>query len=438
MINIIEAMKPYFLSCLLTTIIVIYIVSKIMNENINFKNKKVYVIYTLLVFCTLINCVVSENFIKFFISTIYTIVFMLVLFKNDIGKTTVAVILEQIILFVSELIYMLMIILVLQFDGTSLFETFQGTLLTNLLVCIIAVMLINFKIIKKLCNHLMNYMNKIKQKNKDILAFILIITLNVLITIIYVNSQNISMVIINVIFIIIYSYIIYLFLNEKNQNIIVKEENKNLIDNLHEYEKMLDYQRVSNHENKNQLLVIKSMINKNNKRLQNYIDEVIKEKREDNETLYTKAKRIPSGGLQGLIYQKMLQMQDKNINIDLNVSTEVRKVDFSKMNARTNYDICRSIGIIIDNAVDETLKVKDKEISISMYKDDNEFVIEIANKCKDLPDLDKIDNKGYTTKEKGHGYGLSLLKEICDANKDIINERKIVGNIFLQIIKIKM
>lgn len=227
-------------------------------------------------------------------------------------------------------------------------------------------------------------------------------------------------------------------MNEKNENIKFKEENKNLLDNLNEYEKMLDYQRVANHENKNQLLVIKSMINKNNKKLHGYIDEVIKEKREDNETLYTKAKRIPSGGLQGLIYQKMLHMQEESINIDLNVSTEIRKINFSSLNTKTNYDICRIVGIIIDNAVDETLKIEDREISISMYKEDNEFIIEVSNKCKDLPDLDKIDNKGYTTKEKGHGYGLSLLKDICDNNKDIVNERKIVGNIFQQIIKIKM
>ena len=43
----------------------------------------------------------------------------------------------------------------------------------------------------------------------------------------------------------------------------------------------------------------------------NYINDV----KEDSETLFAKAKRIPTGGLQGLIYQKMLYMQSKNINV---------------------------------------------------------------------------------------------------------------------------
>lgn len=434
----IDILTNNVLPCAINILTVVYILKKILGSNKKLINLKDFITIIFLIVLSIFNFIYIDSSVRILTSTLFIFICSIIIFHEPIHKTFTAVVLEQVILFVSELMYALVIIIFLKFDNFLLAEKAQGTFLTTIFICIMAIILSKIKIINKTCNRIMNYMDKIKQKNKYVLAFIFLITLNVLLSVIYVNSQNISMVVINVIFIIIYSYIIYLLLNEKNQNIIVKEENKNLLDNLHEYEKMLDYQRVANHENKNQLLVIKSMINKNNKKLQNYIDEVIKEKREDNETLYTKAKRIPSGGLQGLIYQKMLRMQDKNINIDLNISTEVRKVDFSKLNARTNYDICRSIGIIIDNAVDETLKVKDKEISISMYKDDNEFVIEIANKCKDLPDLDKIDNKGYTTKEKGHGYGLTLLKEICDANKDIINERKIVGNIFLQIIKIKM
>jgi len=73
-----------------------------------------------------------------------------------------------------------------------------------------------------------------------------------------------------------------------------------------------------------------------------------------------------------------------------------------------------------------------------MYKEGYNFIIEVGNKCKEVPDLDKIDNKGYTTKEKGHGYGLSLVKDICSKSENISNERKIIGDIFIQIIKIKL
>lgn len=433
-----EAIQEYFFQCMINAITVIYLLTKILNYKLNYSSPKLYIIVLVSIFLSIANFIYIDGFLRLIISTIYTIVYSCILFNDNSHKIAIAVILEQIILVVAELMYALLLIVLTNIDNIAVSETILGGLIPNLIICLIAVSLINFKFAKSFCDKIIDYMNRIKQKNKYVLALFFIITLNVLLMVIYINSNNLVMVIVNVAFILIYSGVVFLLLNEKNENIKFKEENKNLLDNLNEYEKMLDYQRVANHENKNQLLVIKSMINKNNKKLHNYIDEVIKEKREDNETLYTKAKRIPSGGLQGLFYQKMLRMQDENINIDLNISTDIRKIDLSKLDAKMNYDICRALGVIIDNAVEETIKIDDKEISISMYKDDNDFVIEVANKCMELPELDKIDEKGYTTKEKGHGYGLSLLKDICKNNKDIKNERRIVGNIFFQIIKIKM
>lgn len=53
--------------------------------------------------------------------------------------------------------------------------------------------------------------------------------------------------------------------------------------------------------------------------------------------------------------------------------------------------------------------------------------------------MDKIDNAGYTTKGKGHGYGLALVNKILEENKDILeNERMIEKNTFTQCLKIKL
>ena len=202
---------------------------------------------------------------------------------------------------------------------------------------------------------------------------------------------------------------------------------------------MLDYQRINNHEDKNQLLVIKSMVEKKNEKLIEYINEIIKEKREDNEILFSKTKRIPSGGLQGLIYQKMLLMQDNNIEVILDVSKNIRKIDFSNISSKMNYDICRIVGVILDNAIEETIKFNknEREIVISMYVYDEYFYIEVSNRIKENIDINKIYDKSYTTKENGHGYGLSLLNKIVSENDKIINNIRIMNNIFTQIVKIK-
>lgn len=435
----IDIIKMYFLPCVINVVAVVYILKKLLQPKDNiFINFKTYVVMLLLFSLSIINFVYIDDSIRFLLSTIYIILCSYVIFDEPLHRIIPAVIIEQLILFISELIYALIVIFIFKMDSLNMSGNMIGLLVLNVIISIIAIMLVNLKFVKTFCDKIINYMDKIKKKNKYVLALILIMTLNVLVVVIYMNSKNLVMVIINVVFILVYSYVVYLFLSEKNENIKVKEENQSLLENLNEYEKMLDYQRVANHENKNQLLVVKTMASKNNRRLHAYIDEIIKEKREDDEVLYTGAKRIPSGGLQGLVYQKMLLMKERNINIDLNVSKEVRKVDLSKLNSKTNFEICRAIGIIIDNAIDEVSKLKEKEVSIYMYKENNELVIEIANMCKEIPDLTKIDDKSYTTKEKGHGYGLSLLKNICDNNTDITNERKIMGNVFFQIIKVKL
>ena len=113
-------------------------------------------------------------------------------------------------------------------------------------------------------------------------------------------------------------------------------------------------------------------------------------------------------------------------------------MDFSTIPSKMNYDICRIIGIILDNAIEATIKLNEenKEILISMYIDEY-FIIEISNRFIGEIDINKIFNKGYTTKEKGHGYGLNLLRKIVNENDNIINEVKVTNNIFTQIIKIK-
>ena len=52
--------------------------------------------------------------------------------------------------------------------------------------------------------------------------------------------------------------------------------------------------------------------------------------------------------------------------------------------------------------------------------------------------LDKISHKGYTTKGKGHGYGLSLVEQLVKSDSNLINEKEISKDIFTQRLKIKM
>lgn len=434
----IEKFFEYLLPSAINIITGLYIQKSILKKKIKITDYRVYIGTIMMVICSIFNYIYVTGFLRFTISLIFLTVISIFIFRETLYDIFSVVVIEQIIMFASELlcavIFSIFKINILSVTNSS----FVNSILVNSGISIIAFLIYNIKYISYACDKIMKLLYRIDSIKKGIIIFVLFISMNVLLMLIYFSNGSMYIVIINSIFIVIYSGIIYMLIIEKNKTIKYKQENEMLLDNLNEYEKMLDYQRVSNHENKNQLLVIRSMISKNNKKALNYLDEIITEKRKDDEGLYTYAKIIPEGGLQGLVYQKMLKMKENNIKINLNVDRKIRKVNFDSISSKVNYDLCRAVGIILDNAIEEVIKLKEKEVVVCMYKDEDDFVIEVSNKCEIIPDLSMMDEKGYTTKSEGHGYGLSLLKEIVSNNKNIINERKIDKDIFTQIIKIKM
>lgn len=434
----IENILNYVLPCSINMITVLYIQKSILNKKLDFKDYRLYLGMFFLIICSIFNYIFVSGFVRIITSIIiFTIIFQFV-FREKIYTIFSISVFQQIILFIAELacaiIFSIFKINMLTLSSSS----FVNLLILNIIISILAVVIYKIKFVTNTCDKLLTYLNKFNGIKKLVIVFIFFITMNVLLMLMYFSNDNKYIVLINSIFIVMYSVIIYMLIVEKNETIKYKEQNEALLDNLSDYEKMLDYQRVSNHENKNQLLVIRSMISKNNTKALDYLDEIITEKRNDDEGLYTYAKTIPEGGLQGLVYQKMLKMKENDIKINLNVDRKIRKFNFDNIPSKTNYDLCRIVGIILDNAIEEVIKLKDREILISMYKDKDYFIIEVSNKCDTIPDLSKLDEKGYTTKTEGHGYGLCLLKEIIENNNLFINKRNVNKDIFTQIIKIKM
>lgn len=428
-----------FIPCLINVIAVIYVISRLLGKKINFKDYKLYLMIIALGIVGVLNFLYVSNSIRLIFMTVATFVANYILFRENFKVTLVSTLAEQIIVVVAEVIYALSMMALNMGDaGTTFVNKFLGTLFTNAIIAILMFIIIQLPFVYQLYNKLLKITNKINTKLLCICAFLILIPINILVFIGYENISTIATLIINIIFILLYFAIMIVALNEKNENIKYKQENESLLTDLSNYEKIIDCQRISSHENKNQLLVIKSMIKSKDKGVLGYIDEVVKTDHTDNEVLLTKVKKIPSGGLQGLIYQKLLFSQEKGIETDLYISKEIARLNFKKMSSKLNCDMCKSVGIIFDNAIEEVVKSKQKEINVTMYSEEGKFIIEISNYCDVIPDLSEIDNPGYTTKENGHGYGLALLKQIVDNNDCIENDRSITKNIFSQIIKIKM
>lgn len=435
----IDILVKNVIPCSINIIVIIYIISKLLNKSFNFNNPKNYIFVVLLIVVNVANFLYFDDLVRIVVSTIFISIANYLIFNETLNRTVVSTITEQLLMFISEIIYAVCLINLLDVNGNSLISEYYGTLISVLFISAIAIILINVKIIKKFLVKIVNGSNKLKSSYLTASALLLILIMNILLVTVYHDVNIETIILVNFVFIIMCACILYKNLVDGSNIVKMQVENKALLNNLEEYEKMLDYQRVANHENKNQLLIVRSLLKENeNSDALNYVNEVLDDKKDDNDVLFGRAKKIPSGGLQGIVYQKMLVMNDKNIKPILDVSNSVKKFKFENLDTKLNYDICRIVGVFLDNSIEETEKLDEREIMLSMYEQNNDLVIEISNKFKNVPDLERLEEKGYSTKGKGRGYGLSLVNDIVNNNNQIINEKGITRNIFTQKLIIKM
>lgn len=435
----IDILVKNVIPCTMNSLLAIYLLSITMNKKIDLKKANVYLAAIFLITISIINFFYVVDSLRFFVSTISVVITCCILFRDSTNKTIASAIVSQIIVFIAELIFVLLLILFFGANGSMLLNEYYGSLLTVAVISIISILLIHLGPVKKIIANIFGMIAKLKLKYMTIIMLMAIIVVNILLSSVYHDIGIFNILIMNSLFMLVYLFIAYKSLKDKSSMIKMQAENKALLNNLEEYEKMLDYQRVANHENKNQLLVVRSLLKENeNSDALNYVNEVLDDKKDANDVLFGRAKKIPSGGLQGIVYQKMLVMNDKNIKPILDVSNSVKKFKFENLDTKLNYDICRIVGVFLDNSIEETEKLDEREIMLSMYEQNNDLVIEISNKFKNVPDLERLEEKGYSTKGKGHGYGLSLVNDIVNNNNQIINEKGITRNIFTQKLIIKM
>ncbi|WP_422396750.1 quorum-sensing sensor histidine kinase AgrC [Staphylococcus massiliensis] len=132
-------------------------------------------------------------------------------------------------------------------------------------------------------------------------------------------------------------------------------------------------------------------------------------------------------GIKGLLTTKVLQAQEKDIQISVEVADPI---DYINMNM---VDLSRILGIIMDNAIEASEQIKKPIIQIAFIKTDSSIIIIVMNKCSsDTPRVHQLFKKDFSTKGKNRGVGLYTLKEITDSTSNVLLDTTIEGQYFIQ------
>ena len=218
------------------------------------------------------------------------------------------------------------------------------------------------------------------------------------------------------------------FFKEKSDNNELQTRYEAMNEYLKAYERMLAKKSREEHEHKNQLIIIRDQVHKNNRKLLRYIEGLIEKKEQSLEyDDIKKLKNIPEGGLKGLLYYKIEKMREEKLEIYVNVSNQLSKKKIWKEMGNDLRDISMSLGVYLDNAIEAAKESKRKYIVMEIGYEEEEIVFEIANTYGE-----KIGKEGKSTKGIGRGQGLLLVKEIIEKNTKIREEKEMSGGYYIQ------
>lgn len=407
----------------------------LLNIKINLKrNFHFYLFFVLYLF---VSYIVTDSVVRIGLMFIILSALILKTLRSSVIESFIVSFISLASMLVSEIIFAICIVFLFKIDPVLINTYYFGDLPSNITIAVITYMIIRFTPIKK---HITKFINSKNGNETFVIVFSLVtmLVMSMLVYYLYFEIKFIVGLFLGLIIIIVYIIIMFTLFKERSDNNKLQLDYELTLDSLNQYEDMYSRQRMKNHEFKNELSIIRGMLNTNNKKAISYIDEIIDFKNETTKDFMEILKRIPDGGLRGILYYKLSIANDKGVKIDFTTAKNFKSKDYTKLSEKTKLNICKLLGIYLDNAIQATNETENKYIYIHINNIDNNIIFRIANTFTGSVDTGKIYEKGYSTKRTGRGHGLPLAKNIIEKDKSIKNITSISGDKFVQEIKIKM
>ena len=364
----------FVISNMVINLFFVYFCNRLLDNKLKIINKKNIVIIIIMTIVSVsLNNYCPQPF-KFILSFLFLIGIGYIVTEKRIVDSVILIIFFQINIIVSEMIYSMIVNLIVNDYSSTIVVT-----LSNIIIPGIGLIILKTGIPNKFFSILLKISKKMK--NKEILTYSFMVILIIIISIAesYMNIPLSIVVVTNTIMALVIIAIIVKFITTKNNYQVISNKYQTSINSLKEYEIMIDKYRVNNHENKNEFLTIRNMIKNKDSKTIEYIDKLIDNKIKDNEKIMKQTQKIPEGGLRATIYSKLCVMDKYKIKYNLDIAKDVKTVDLINLDEELILNICKILGVFLDNAIEEVQKIKKKNIDIEIYVMDGKLCIDITN-----------------------------------------------------------
>ena len=419
---------------LIETTVTMLLFTSILNINANKKSKLIYILIavTLGAFCTFL---IPKPYSNIITLIVMPIVIMFV-FKVNFLKGLLSELIPVVCITIFEMCVTRMFLIMFNCNYEMCASIPIYRLIATLLVYIL--MYVLYKIVKYLKVHI-NILDSISVKNKriilvSVLFALLVIFMQIYLIVFYNDKLPFFIILINIL-----SLIAYFFLTIFSMTKAMKLEKTT--EDL-EQEKMCnktlqilhDNIRAFKHDFSNILASIGGYVETDDMEgLKKYYEQLLQDCNHVNNLSSLSPDSINNPAVYVVLANKYYKADELGIKITLESF-----IDFNNLYMEI-YEFTRILGILMDNAIEAASECDNKIINVTIRNDKKQnrqlLIIENTYKDKDI-NVDRIYEKGYSTKPNNTGLGLWEVDKIINKHKNLTRFTSKTDEFFKQQIEI--